>query len=491
MSLVLNNSVGWACLQISGGWKRIAWVCALIAVAVPLLIFGSLQLNDTNTSGTLTGWYTMLGVIQGGLLGIGVPSRVHAAIKRDRIGKLIESHRLMPTPAGHAIAGYIVGANLLLLSCIATVFAIGLVISVPAAQDWRGWIALHAAGLGASVTVCCLVAFSTQWLPKFNPALFAIIFGPSVGAMSATFLPPLRVLLAPYVGVGFFELTRGEVSGNLIVSVAAQILFSAIFFIGACRRYRRDDVPALGFWWGFALLSLWIALTLIGVLATDLRTRGPFGDTFAEQEAIAYIVAVTLSMLLAIGPITSSVAATLRWSERRARDPHFNERRPLPPVLASTLVGLVVLSLLLAAPPMVGSLATARDRTDMKPIHLILTGVSIALTMLTVAALARAAARLRIPPVWLLVSWLGIVWVVPPVLDGLVTLMQGNYKTYPHTVSAVSTPFCLGLIWGNDTPAATIGLVVQAVILVLLWASWALLKRSNAKRQKLDIATAA
>ena len=482
MSLVLNNSVGWACLQISGGWTRIAWICGVIAVAVPLLMFGSLQLEEGRSATTLAGWYTILGIVQGGLLGIGVPSRVHAAIKRDRVSKLIESHRLMPTPSGHAIAGYIVGSNILLLSCIATLFVIGLFIAVPANQDWRGWIALHAAAAGISATICCLVAFSTQWLPKFNPALFALIFGPTLGAVSATFLPPLRVLLGPYVGPGFVDLQRGEINGGHVVSVAAQILLSAIFFIGACRRYRRDDVPALGFGWGFALLSLWIALTLIGVLAADPLAVGPFrGD---EPAGIAYVVAVSLSMLLAIGPIASSAGATLRWTERKAADPHFIERRPTRLTLATLLVALVLLSLLLAAPREVGSLVDSRSRADLEKIHLVLTGVSIVLFVVTIAGLARAAARLRVPAAWLLIGWLLLVWVVPPLLDGLLTLVRGDYETYPHAFSAVSTPFCLGLLWSNQVGAAQLGLIAQAALLVGMVILWWTLKQSNMRRDR-------
>jgi hypothetical protein len=481
MSLVLNNSIGWACLQISGGWKRISWICAIIAVCVPLLIFGSLQLDDgTRTASTLQGWYWMLGIVQGGLLGIGVPSRVHAAIKRDRVGKLIESHRLMPTPAGHAIIGYIVGSNLLLLSCVATLFLVGLVIAVPANQDWRGWIALHAAGGGISATICCLVAFSTQWLPKFNPALFAVIFGPAMGAISATFLPPLRVLLGPYVGSGFYDLQRGEVNGGHVVSVAAQVLLSAIFFVGACRRYRRDDVPALGFGWGFALLSLWIALTLIGVLAVDRQRTVIFrGD---DPEGVAYVVAVALSMLLAIGPIASSAGATLYWNERRVNDPHFIEPRPTPLPIAAVLVALAVLTLLLAAPRFAGSLVYNRQEHLTRPIHLVLTGGVIVLFIATIAALARAAARLRVPAAWLVVGWLVLMWIVPPVLDGAFTLVKGDYDSYPHAFSGVSAPFCLGLIWAHRIEAAEIGLTVQACALVGVVILWTILKRSNARR---------
>jgi hypothetical protein len=486
MSLVLNNSIGWSCLQMSGGWKRIGWICALIAVAAPLLIFGSLQLNSQNSASTLSGWYVMLGILQGGLLGIGVPSRVHAAIKRDRVGKLFESHRLMPVPAGHAVAGYIVGSNLLLLACIGTLFLVGLIVSVPAQQDWRGWIAIHGAAAGLSATVCCFVAFSTAWLPKFNPALLGVILGPTLGAVSATFLPPLRVLLAPYV-TGFADLQRGTVTPDLVISIAAQVLLSAIFFVGACRRYRRDDVPALGFLWGFALLVLWIAMTLIGILATEPLWRGRRGN---ESESVSYIVAVSLSLLLAIGPIASSASAMLRWRERRATDPHFIEQRPTGLRVATLLVCVAVMSLLLAAPKQVGSLTSSVYGVNTSPIHLWFSGAAIVLFILTIASLAQAAARMRFPALYLIIAWLILTWILPPMLDGVITLIRGNFETYPHALSAVSTPFAFGLIWADQIRQAQIGLGVQAVTVLSLAIAWIIIKRSNSRRRDPVLASA-
>ena len=486
MSLVLNNSIGWSCLQMSGGWKRIAWICALIAVAVPLLIFGSLQLSGSQSASTLGGWYLMLGILQGGLLGIGVPSRVHAAIKRDRVGKLYESHRLMPVPAGHAVAGYIVGSNLLLVACIGTLFLVGLVVSVPAQQDWRGWIAIHGAAAWLSATLCCFVAFSTAWLPKFNPALLGIILGPTLGAVSATFLPPLRVLLAPYV-TGFADLQRGTVTPDLLISIAAQILLSAIFFVGACRRYRRDDVPALGFLWGFALLALWIAMTLIGILATE-----PLGGfrRGSEPVAVSYIVAVSLSLLLAIGPIASSASAMLRWRERRATDPHFIDPRPTGLPVATLLVGLVLLSLLLAAPKTAGELTNSVYGVNAKPIHLWLSGAAIVIFILTIASLAQAAARMRYPALYLILAWLVLTWILPPMFDGIITLIRGNFDTYPHALSATSTPFAFGLIWADRIKQAQIGLGVQAAAILLLAIAWTIIKRSNSRRDDANVAAA-
>src|SRR5690349_15562395 len=139
MSL-LNNSIGWANFQISGGPMRAAWVATAVALFVPLLIFGTTQIEPEQSKKALEFWYVLLGILNGGILTLGLPGRVHGAMRRDRTTKLIESHRLMPTPAAHAVAGYLIGPNLLLLACAAVIFAIGLFVGQMAGQDLRGWM---------------------------------------------------------------------------------------------------------------------------------------------------------------------------------------------------------------------------------------------------------------------------------------------------------------------------------------------------------------
>ena len=43
--------------------------------------------------------------------------------------------------------------------------------------------------VGLSATLCCVVAFSSQWVPRLNPALMLILFGPVFGYAMTALVP--------------------------------------------------------------------------------------------------------------------------------------------------------------------------------------------------------------------------------------------------------------------------------------------------------------
>jgi hypothetical protein len=486
MPLLINNAIAWANLQISGGWSRVVWVTALIAIGLPLMLFGSMRISE-RPDATLTWWYHALALLQGILFGIVIPSRVHGAIKRDRLTKLIESHRLMPEGAASSILGYILGPNLLLLSAMGCVFVVGAFIAGAAGQDLRGWLALHSAAVGLSLMMCCLVTFTTQWLPKFNPALLGLIFGPmAIGVGSI--VPALRVMFSPYTS-GLAALQMGEIKVMHVVAFASQLTLAAILFVGACRRYRRDDMPPLGMWWGLALLTLWVALTCIGAMGERVWIVGPFNSD--QVTGLSFVIGVASSLLLAIGPVSSAATAIARWRDRRAIDAYFIDREPLPLIAATMLVLALLLTLLLAAPLTVGTLAgfginsTARQST-----HLWLTGIVIVVFVLNISLLAFAAGRMRIPPAYLFVPWLILLWAALPILDGVTAAMQGDLESFPRSLSSASTPFTLGMIWNNDIPKAIVGVVAQVALIPLQLALWAGIKRFNGPSSRIEAAIA-
>lgn len=476
MPVLTNNSIAWANLQISGGWTRIAWVSGLIAIGLPLLLFGSTRISLSPDS-TLAGWFSVMGVAQAVCFGIVIPTRVHGAIKRDRISKLFESHRLMPESASAAVTGYILGPNLLLLSCMGVVMVIGAFIANAAKQDLVGWLAIHAAAAGLSGMLCCLVAFSSQWLPKFNPAIFGLIFAP-MAANLGSFIPALRVMFAPYTWQ-LMPLLRGEIKLTHIVAFASQILFAAILFIGATRRYRRDDVAPLGFGWGFVMLAMWVVLTCIGTTSERVWMLGFNTD---QVVGMSYVIGVSLAMLLAVGPIASAATAVSRWRQRRAIDAYDIQPRPISLIAASLLVLALLLGLLLAAPLEVGVLTGFQSTPAFRSAtHLAMTGALIAIFVLSIALLSHAAGRMKTPAAWLILPWLVLIWSVLPLADLLIALMSGQIETFPRGLSSASAPFCLGLIWKNNLPQALIGLVAQAALIPLQIVFWLAIKRFNTR----------
>ena len=472
-----NNAIGWVNFQMSGGVRRTAWVVAGVAIVLPLLMFGTSQIDETAVQRSMRSWYAILSFIQGALLLFAVPSRVHGAIKRDRqTTKILELHRLMPVRPSHAIVGYIVGPNLLIGGIVAVVFAIGLFVATLALQDWRGWIAMHVAAGAMSLSLCCLSAFLSQWMPRLVPAFVNGIVG-VIGTVAFAVLPGVRVMFAPFVA-NLPQLARGEIEVQQLVAGASQLGFAAILFVGAARRYRRDDVPILGFGWGLALLALWVGVTLIGTL--DPRRFS--ADFYAEDRVttIAYVVSTSLAMLLAIGPIASAATARLRWRERTRIDPYFDERAPTSLAPATILTLVVVAALLLAAPDRLEVPNWVRNvTTAFRPTwrHLLLDVGVIAAFGMTVAMLAHAAGRLRLPVTATIAAWTLLTWVIPPLVDGVAASLTAHNQRFPRPLGAASPPFALQAIWTGDLNAATVGLIAQAAAIPLLFVAWRLIPR--------------
>src|SRR5690349_13982784 len=106
-----NNALAWAHFRLRGGWMRsLSFTGAAMALGA-VLIITSTRLNPNDGGRMLWGWTTALLSVQAVCLALYAAGRVGTAIRQDVQSKMIESHRLMPLPPAHAIAGYIVGAT--------------------------------------------------------------------------------------------------------------------------------------------------------------------------------------------------------------------------------------------------------------------------------------------------------------------------------------------------------------------------------------------
>src|SRR5258705_532378 len=108
--LGIYNALGWGHLQLRGGWKNLAITTGGYSLLIVAVIIVTLRLNPDYAQGILQGWTVgLLGLQMGVLLLFGCMT-VGAAVRLDHTSRMIESHRLMPTPATSAIAGYVMGA---------------------------------------------------------------------------------------------------------------------------------------------------------------------------------------------------------------------------------------------------------------------------------------------------------------------------------------------------------------------------------------------
>src|SRR5437868_4716204 len=94
------NPIAWAIFQSRGGWKN----TFVFTGGYAALVVGGIMLTAINSdmvSMVYSRWTTILLGIQSLILLAYAPTRVSSTIRQDLVGKMIESHRLMPcSPVG-------------------------------------------------------------------------------------------------------------------------------------------------------------------------------------------------------------------------------------------------------------------------------------------------------------------------------------------------------------------------------------------------------
>src|SRR5258705_6410777 len=106
----IYNAMGWGHLQLRGGWKNLLVTTVGYSLLIVAVIIVTVRLNPDYTQRILEGWTVGLLGLQSGVLLLFGCMTVGAAVRLDHTSRMIESHRLMPTPASSAIAGYLMGA---------------------------------------------------------------------------------------------------------------------------------------------------------------------------------------------------------------------------------------------------------------------------------------------------------------------------------------------------------------------------------------------
>jgi hypothetical protein len=360
--LSTDNAIAWAQFQLRGGWKSIS----LNAGGYFLLICGAIVLTcrlsgDRNLNNTLAGWTMGLLGLQALFIVIIGGMRVTTAIKQDITTGIMESHRMMPVPALHAIAGYLLGTMTAALGFFVANVAIGLATTLMAGNPAGRWIGANLVLLLFTIFLWVLFAFAAFTAPKGVGALFSIL--PTIGWISqgAMFnvLPGLGVMAGPLLGGTIFSMRSNttELSGPVITSAAVQFLMGSIFFAGAMRKYRRPEGLALGVVLSHLLLLMWVACNMLAILRpADFH----IGMRWKQNENAAYIGAMISSMLLALVPLANGARIYVQWLKRRVDDPQAKAALS-PVVLAIMSAGIMSLIIMAApkSPPRVDPLMTA------------------------------------------------------------------------------------------------------------------------------------
>jgi hypothetical protein len=454
--LGIYNAMGWAHLQLRGGWKNLWITTAGYSLLIVALIVVTVRLNPDHVQSMLQGWTMGLLGLQCGVLLLFGCRTVGAAVRLDHTSRMIESHRLMPTPATSAIAGYLMGAPCQAMSLAAANFLIGAITAAGGNVEFWRWVI-------PNLVLGCFALFLWAVLIFFgfiSGAAFGWMVGVFVVAMwmsnaqLLTLLPPLTVLSSPMMGQSIFAMRTkmAEFGWEYMVSMAAQVAIGAICFIGAARKYRRADSQAMGADLGLAFLAVWVGVSIVGLAYwDDFRPRW---TRMQIDRGAQFVATVLASMLVALIPVCAAGRAEVS-RRRKIRGGEVEARGILDWPLAITALA-VGLTLLLLRPG------------EMDSPKLAAAGVVMGSFIFAMSFLVRMVEKGK-KRVWLIMgAYVVVSWAGPIIVDHMWFLMAESGGRTVGEISAFSPAAALYVLWMSEGIDIWLGVIFQAGVAVVL-----------------------
>ncbi len=459
-SIVGNNAVGWAQFQLNGGWKNTLSVLVAYGVIVGGLIAVTASIDPGRAGAVHSMWTKGILGLQLAVLVIYGSHRIIGGIRRDLTGQMIESHRLMPVPPLHAVAGYIFGAASQAISLALINFILGAVTTRSARLPLDYWLKANLIIATFSVFMWMMVALAAM---SARGALFWIV-GPMVGfwmsgGTLSLLLPGISVIATPTQGASVFDAALGSREpAQYAVPMLCQAMIGSICVAAAMRKYRRSEAAAFSPLLALGLLA-GVALTCTVGLGwfDDISPRylGEIGDFDAQM--IASMLVVMAFIAAAMCAIAWPEALARRAALRRATPP----RRSFPPMLGVFLAAAIGAAQNYAAP--------WQGWADAKFLRFS-TGVLL-IHALSISHLARWMYFRVDRAAIVVVIWLATTWLGPLVVDLMLrTLSQSDADM--GTISTWSPVGCLIAVAHPGDADPRIGLAGQfaiALIPVLLY----------------------
>lgn len=466
VAIGFDNAIGWAQLQLRRGWKNVLATTIAYTVVVGGLILGSLRLADVQGFGMgrihiFQFWTMALMALQIAVLLLFGCSAVSSAIRKDITSKIIESHRLMNVSGTEAVAGYIFGATCQIMPVAAATLVLG---SLTAQQPFgvRNWLLANvvlAVFALCAWTAMALLAFVAQAGVKFFIGC-GVIFAIGHSVLPAA-LPGLSLPIGPFIRYSVFGMIAlGDWDAAYEISIAAQFLVAVLCYVGAVRKYRRDDVLTFGPLLGLIVVTVWVGLSAVGI--SEWASFHPID--YMRMEHIGAegqtIVGLLAGLVLATLPVSAGAWIETQWRRRRLlRDPAL----PVEPV-PTALVVLVAALLLLLLP------CFAMLYTDLISDEMLRTFLTIALFLLATSYLLRILYAKSVTRTRLLVGlWFFLTWLGPLGIDFALAAIAAMDGTAPsdRLLSPISSCSPIGAlmdIWDGATQMTYTGLAVQAIL---------------------------
>jgi hypothetical protein len=453
-----NYAIGMAHYQMAGGLKSLLSLmgvfCVVALTIIGLVVYYTDPSSLPHTFQTLA---TLCIVLEGfGLVVMGA-MRVANCIRIDILSNMIDSHRLMPISAPSALFGYLFGCNAHILAVVALNVVVLASLELASSFDFQSFVLSQIILFSFALFIWTFSAMGALMTRQAMPFM-ALIF--IVGSISSAILqgwgilPGVSILAAPFFGETIFNLARGlSLQAAYPLGLAAQMAFSVLFFLGACRRYRGSYLTTFNVPMGLALAAVWGVLSWIAITLWP-AIRSPFAREM-EQPALGLQIVAALSVAAAFLIVPAFALAT--W-ETRHRLPAA--RRWLV-LAAMTLVGAITI---LAGP--------------FDAVIWLITLLVLAAHVLTIYhALRFCAGFTPMSTGILLIVLLFGLWLGPLLIEVVrwYFLPENRYELTVHDFSLISTFSPLGILVSQwditpETPAPTplLGLAFQFTLAAMV-----------------------
>ena len=478
-----DNALRWSHFRLRGGWQRVLSITIVYGALMGGLIMLSVRVDPSSAASTLQGWMIGLLALQVGVLLLVGGSAIVREVRRDFTSKMIESHRLMPVSGVEAVAGYILGAVPQAVSLAFVNLFLGIVTVSGSTSTLSHWLLANVV-LGAySVFAWVLLAFLATWTPSAVGLFMGFALACYVNGYSGlALLPGLALLSGPVLNDSIFAiLSSGGAKWTSAhqISLTAQVAAMIFFYIGATRKYRREDVVAFGPWLGLALLVGWIVVSMTGLLNRDI-----LGPSWMRRSGMRHdvqvIASVLATILVGLVPLGSAAWLQARWQRRRSLGDPYLPRRPVDTNATGLLAaGMVAALAVVAGQPIskqvmnqAGQIITVLVTPGHEHVidAALRTGMVAAAFFVSIGYLLRILYRVGTNGRLLLIVYTFALWIAPLAFDMIRhSVSAEDPTTNPLTwISGCSPLGAMILVWAtmDESISSDPGLAVQACLAI-------------------------